>query len=347
MTDEHIPTHPCRHDLRDRRHPLCQRRAASRLRLRAGRRRRLRPVRRAAGDDVRFLGGTDDYSLKNVLAAEAAGVRRASTSPLTLFVSPRSAAPLAIAFDDFVRTSSDPRHVPAVQRLWRRCAAAGDLYRRSYEGDYCVGCERFYAAGEPVDGHCPEHLTAVERVAEENWFFRLSRYQRRHRASSSRRGSWRSTRGSSATRCSPFVRRGLDDISVSRVDRARPGWGVAVPGDDTQIVYVWFDALTNYLTSLDFGDPASEHYRQLVGAVRPPRPRDRQGHPALPRRVLAGVPRLGRAAGTDAHRGPPVPHRRRREDLQVGGARVRPAAARAYRARRALRHRCGAMVVRP
>ena len=66
---------------------------------------------------------------------------------------------------------------PAVERLWRRCAAAGDLYRRTYEGDYCVGCERFYTADEAVDGHCPEHRTGLERVAEENWFFRLSRHR--------------------------------------------------------------------------------------------------------------------------------------------------------------------------
>ena len=105
-------------------------------------------ARRAAGDDVRLLGGTDDYALKNVLAADAAGV---STPEYVAEHAARFAAlaaPLDIAFDDFVRTSADPRHAPAVERLWRRCAEAGDLYRRTYEGDYCVGCERFYTAGD-------------------------------------------------------------------------------------------------------------------------------------------------------------------------------------------------------
>ncbi len=210
---------------------------------------------------MRFLGGTDDYSLKNVLAAAAAGI------PTTEYVTAHAgrfaalAAPLAISFDDFVRTSSDPRHVPAVQRLWRRCAAAGDLYRRTYEGDYCVGCERFYTADELVDGHCPEHLTPVERVAEENWFFRLSRYQR-HIERIVASGELAIHPRQFRDEVLAFVRRGLADISVSRSIRRARGWGVAVPGDDTQIVYVWFDALTNYLTSLDFGDPDSALYRQ-------------------------------------------------------------------------------------
>ena len=132
---------------------------------------------RRAGDAVRFLGGTDDYSLKNVLAAEAAGV------PIRQFVDEHGsrfqalAEPLNLSFDDFIRTSVDERHAPAVERLWRACAANGDLYKRPYEGDYCVGCEQFYTAADLVGGLCPEHGTPTERVAEENWFFRLSAYQ--------------------------------------------------------------------------------------------------------------------------------------------------------------------------
>ncbi len=109
-------------------------------------------ARRLAGDDVRFLGGTDDHALKNVLAAEAAGV------PTDVFVdanAQRFAAlggPLDVSFDDFLRTSADPRHRPAVERLWRACAANGDLYQRTYEGEYCVGCERFYDRSELVAG---------------------------------------------------------------------------------------------------------------------------------------------------------------------------------------------------
>ncbi len=217
-------------------------------------------ARRAAGDRVRFLGGTDDHSLKNVLAAEAAG------RPTDAFVDAHAArfaalaGPLELSFDDFLRTSADARHRPAVERLWRACREADDVYRRSYEGDYCVGCERFIAPADQDGRGCPEHQGPLERVAEENWFFRLSRYQDHveELIASDRL----------AIRPEPFrrealafVRAGLADISVSRsVERAR-GWGIEVPEDPTQVVYVWFDALTCYLSSLGYGDPHSADHR--------------------------------------------------------------------------------------
>jgi methionyl-tRNA synthetase len=218
-------------------------------------------TRRRAGDTVRFLGGTDDYSLKNVLAAEAAGV------PIRQFVDEHGsrfqclAEPLSLSFDDFIRTAADERHAPAVERLWRACAATGDLYKRAYEGDYCVGCEQFYTAADLVGGLCPEHGTPTERVAEDNWFFRLSAYQDHlERLVGS---------GELVIQPEPFrqevlgwLRRGVEDISVSRsVARAR-GWGIGVPDDPSQVIYVWFDALTNYIRSLRFGDPQSDEYRR-------------------------------------------------------------------------------------
>ena len=222
-------------------------------------------ARRLAGDDVRFLGGTDDHALKNVLAAEAAGV------PTGEFVdanAQRFAAlggPLGVSFDDFLRTSADPRHRPAVERLWRACAANGDLYRRSYEGEYCVGCERFYDRTELVKGiddvpRCPEHLTPVEPVAETNWFFRLSRYEDHlHRLISS--GELEIHPQTFRDEVLSFIGGGLEDISVSRpAERAR-GWGVPVPDDPTEVIYVWFDALAYYLSALEFGDPESVAYR--------------------------------------------------------------------------------------
>jgi methionyl-tRNA synthetase len=218
-------------------------------------------TRRRAGDAVRFLGGTDDYSLKNVLAAEAAGV------PTRRFVDEHGsrfqalAQTLDLAFDDFIRTSADERHAPAVERLWRACAANGDLYKRAYEGDYCVGCEQFYTADDLLGGLCPEHGIPTERVAEENWFFRLSAYQDHLERQVGSRGL--------VIQPEPFrqevlgwLRRGVQDFSVSRsVVRAR-GWGIGVPDDPSQVIYVWFDALTNYISSLRFGDPHSDEYRR-------------------------------------------------------------------------------------
>jgi methionyl-tRNA synthetase len=218
-------------------------------------------ARRRAGEEVRFLGGTDDYSLKNVLAAEAAGVSTAEFVSAHAACFERLAGPLALSFDDYIQTSSDARHAPAVERLWLACHANGDLYKRSYAGNYCVGCEQFYAMNELVDGCCPEHQTPVERVSEENWFFRLSAYQQRIEQ----------LLVSDALKVSPapfkdevlaFVRDGLEDISVSRsVARAR-GWGIGVPHDPTQVVYVWFDALANYISALGFGDVASPAYQR-------------------------------------------------------------------------------------
>ncbi len=217
--------------------------------------------RRREGDRVRFLGGTDDYSLKNVLAAEAAGV------PTRDFVDRLGqrfaglAEPLDLSFDDFIRTSTDPRHRPAVERIWRAAQDAGDLYRRYYEGDYCVGCEQFFEPADLTDGCCPEHGQPTERVAEENWFFRLSRYQDHlQELIESDRLAIRPE--AFRREALAFVRSGLQDISVSRsVDRAR-GWGIPVPGDPSQVVYVWFDALTNYISALGYGDPGNDCFEE-------------------------------------------------------------------------------------
>jgi len=207
---------------------------------------------RAGGDDVRFLGGTDDHALKNALAAETAGV------PTQTFVDTNAArfealqAPLDVRFDDFIRTSTDPRHRPTVEALWRLTADHGDFYRRRYEGRYCVGCEQFYSDDELDDGRCPEHDTATETVAEDNWFFRLSRYAadiERLLAS----GQIRIEPEPYANEALSFVRSGLQDISVSRSKSRARGWGIPVPDDPSQVIYVWWDALANYISALDFG----------------------------------------------------------------------------------------------
>ena len=223
--------------------------------------------RRHRGDSVRFLTGTDDNSLKNVLAAEAEGV------PVQDFVDRNADAfaalrdPLALSFDDFIRTSRDPRHRVGVERLWRRCADSGDLYRKHYEGLYCVGCEQFYTPAELVGGRCAEHGTEPRPVAEENWFFRLSRYADQLHALIT----------SGRLRIEPAVRRnevlaliegGLHDFSVSRSQTRARGWGIPVPDDPDQVVYVWWDALGNYVTSLGHGTDDPAYDRWWTGATR-------------------------------------------------------------------------------
>ncbi|MER6130227.1 class I tRNA ligase family protein [Streptomyces sp. NPDC001795] len=141
--------------------------------------------------------------------------------------------PLALSFDDFIRTSSDPRHRVGVERLWRQCAASGGLYRKEYEGLYCVGCEQFYTPDELVEGRCSEHGTEPQLVAEENWFFRLSRYaDRLHQLISS--GDLRIEPAARRNEVLALIKRGLHDFSVSRSHSRARGWGIPVPDDPSQ-----------------------------------------------------------------------------------------------------------------
>jgi methionyl-tRNA synthetase len=224
-------------------------------------------ARRQRGDAVRFLSGTDDNSLKNVLAAEAEGLSTQDLVDRNAGAFEALREPLALSFDDFIRTSRDPRHRPGVERLWRACAAAGDLYRKHYEGLYCVGCEQFYTPGELAGGRCPEHGTEPQRVAEENWFFRLSRYQDR----------LLDLIGSGRLRVEPAARRnevlafvaaGLEDFSISRSHTRARGWGIPVPDDQEQVIYVWWDALGNYVTSLGYGTGGGDYDRWWVRGDR-------------------------------------------------------------------------------
>ena len=222
---------------------------------------------RLAGDQVRFQTGTDDNSLKNVLAAEAEGL------PVGELVDRNSRAfaalrdPLGLSFDDFLATSSDPRHLPGVERLWQACADRGDLYLKQYEGLYCVGCEQFYKPAELPAGRCPEHGTLPQAVAERNWFFRLSRYA----------GQLRDLIATGQLRIEPAARRnevlgfidsGLEDFSVSRSIERAGGWGIGVPGDPSQVIYVWWDALGNYITALGYGTDTSGYRHWWAGADR-------------------------------------------------------------------------------
>ncbi|MGH3429334.1 MAG: methionine--tRNA ligase, partial [Mycobacteriales bacterium] len=208
--------------------------------------------RRQRGHEVRAQTGTDDNSLKNVQSAEAEGitpqqyVERVATQFAGL------ADSLDLSFDDFIKTSSDPRHAPGVAKLWNACDAGGDLYQKTYSGLYCVGCEVFYSPTELTDGRCVEHGTEPETVAEENYFFRLSRYA----------DQLTKLIDSDELRIEPaarkrevlaFIATGLEDFSVSRsVARAR-GWGIPVPTDPSQVIYVWYDALANYITAPGYG----------------------------------------------------------------------------------------------
>jgi methionyl-tRNA synthetase len=220
---------------------------------------------RLLGDDTWFLTGTDENSLSNVLAAEREGL-----SPRALVdrnaEAFRSLAPaLDVSNDDFVRTSADPRHLDGARRFWEACVQAGDVYRRPYRGLYCVRCERFYAEDElDPGGRCLEHEIAPEVVEEENYFFRLSRHQDRLAALLDS-GALRVLPESRHREVQAFVARGLTDFSISRSRARARGWGIPVPGDPDQVIYVWFDALTNYVTALGYpADPGGRYRRSWL-----------------------------------------------------------------------------------
>src|SRR5438105_3700464 len=186
--------------------------------------------RRLRGEDVRFLSGTDDNALKNVDAAVAAGLAVAD------FVAEKAqrfvdlAEPLQVSNDDFICTSTDQRHRPGVERLWRACADAGDLYRRDYEGLYCSGCEAFLLPDELAEGRCQEHGEAPELIVERNWFFRLSRYQDAL-LGVIEGGRLRIEPEHRRDEVLAFIRGGLTDFSASRAQERARGWGIPVPDD--------------------------------------------------------------------------------------------------------------------
>lgn len=207
---------------------------------------------RVSGKITRFLSGTDDNSIKNVQAADAAGV------PVETLVESNSdhfrvlQQSLCLSYDDFIRTSSDPRHAPGARKLWACCLANGDIYKRAYSGLYCTGCEQFYKPEELDEGRCPEHRTVLELIEEENWFFRLSRYQHALRELYDR-GDIEIVPETRRNEVLGWIRGGLEDFSISRSAARARGWGISVPGDPDQVIYVWFDALANYITSLGYG----------------------------------------------------------------------------------------------
>lgn len=216
---------------------------------------------RLLGHAVRFQSGTDENALKNVQAAEQAGI---STQSLVESNAARFQAlqqPLNLAWDDFIRTSTEERHWTGVEKFWRACDASGDIYQQRYQGLYCVGCELFYNEDELVDGLCPIHERPPEVVAEENYFFRLSRYQQ-PLADLIEADQLRIVPETRKNEILSFIRRGLADFSISRRATRSRGWGIPVPDDPSQVIYVWFDALINYITGPGYatGSATYQHF---------------------------------------------------------------------------------------
>ncbi|MCX8194969.1 MAG: methionine--tRNA ligase [Candidatus Micrarchaeota archaeon] len=209
------------------------------------------------GKEVALITGADENSLKNVQAAEKEGISVQQLCDRNSEVFRQMADKVCLSYTCFRRTSDKKLHWPGVQKVWELCEKRGDIYKKKYRGLYCVGCESFYEPEELPGGVCPEHKAAPEEIEEENYFFRLSKYQ----PELERLIETDELQVVPQTRKNEilsFIKGGLKDFSISRsVGRAK-GWGVAVPGDPAQIMYVWFDALGTYITGIGYGNDEKE-----------------------------------------------------------------------------------------
>jgi methionyl-tRNA synthetase len=217
---------------------------------------------RQAGDETFLLTGTDEHGDKIAQAAAAAGVSPQAIADEISGAFRDAWRRLGITNDDFIRTT-EPRHAKVVQTILQKLWDAGEIYLGRYGGNYCVGCERFYTEKEIVDGKCPDHQTPLKWIEDENYFFKMSKYQgwlidyinthpdliRPERYRNEILG---------------FLRDPLQDLSISR-PRTRLEWGIPLPFDDKYVTYVWFDALINYVSAL--GGPGDPRFEKLWPVV--------------------------------------------------------------------------------
>ncbi len=206
--------------------------------------------RRSIGDEVFFLTGTDEHGDKINRVAQASG--KAAKE----FVDEISAKfkglkkTLSLSWDGFVRTSDKKKHWPGVYKIFERLEKSGDIYKKEYEGLYCVGCEKFLTEKDLENGECPLHRKAPEKVTEENYFFRLSRYAKKIEEAIGK-GKLKIVPETRKNEIMSFLSEGLEDISFSRSAASVP-WGIPIKGSD-QTIYVWCDALSNYISAIGYG----------------------------------------------------------------------------------------------
>ena len=214
---------------------------------------------RLKGDQVFFLSGSDENSLKNVRSAEKAGenVDEFVRKNYLKFFALKSV--LNLSFDDFIRTTEE-RHFKGAQKLWKACEK--DIYKKKYSGLYCVGCEEFYKEEELVDGLCPDHKTKLELIEEENYFFKLSKYQDKIK-NLIESDEIKIIPESRKNEIVSFINSGLQDFCISRSNERAKDWGISVPGDDSQKMWVWFDALSNYINALGYGSEDENKFKEF------------------------------------------------------------------------------------
>ncbi|KKS38938.1 MAG: methionine--tRNA ligase [Candidatus Sungbacteria bacterium RIFCSPLOWO2_12_FULL_41_11] len=208
---------------------------------------------RIKGDDVWFLTGTDEHGAKIARAAEAAGKNPKDfvDENSEKFRELKIKNVLNLSWNDFIRTSDQKRHWPGAQKLWLKLFEAGDLYKKKYRGLYCVGHEAFVTEKDLVQGKCRDHQKEPEVIEEENYFFRLSKYSKEVELRI-RNNELRIIPESRKNEILSLIESGLEDVSFSR-PRKDLSWGIPVPNDPEHTMYVWCDALANYITAIGYG----------------------------------------------------------------------------------------------
>ena len=204
------------------------------------------------GEDVFFNFGTDEHGLKIYRKAleEKKDPKKYCDEYAARFDKLKEA--LNLSYNNFIRTT-DPHHIKATREFWRRCDKSGDIYKKNYKAKYCVGCELEKTDSELENGRCPIHPNKeLEIIEEENYFFRFSKYQKPLLDFYEKNPSFVIPE-SKSNEIKTFVKNGLQDFSISRLKSKMP-WGIEVPGDPEHVMFVWFDALVNYISAVGWPD---------------------------------------------------------------------------------------------
>src|SRR3989339_1447065 len=200
------------------------------------------------GEDVFFNTGVDEHGLKIFRKAQESNMDAHAYCDVYAKKFDDLKRALNLSYNNFIRTT-DERHIKAAQEFWLRCQTNGDIYKKNYKSKYCVGCEMEKTNSELENGRCPVHPNLeLEIIDEENYFFKLSKYQDKLIELYKKNYDFVIPQ-SKLNEISEFAKRGLQDFSISRLKEKLP-WGVPVPGDDKHVMYVWFDALVNYISCL-------------------------------------------------------------------------------------------------
>ena len=210
--------------------------------------------KRLTGCEVWFLTGTDEHGQKIEREAAAAGKKPERFVGEIVTWIKELWKELDISYDDFIRTT-EPRHYEKVQQIFTRFYEQGDIYKGKYEGWYCTPCEAYWQERELQDGKCPDCGRPVELIAEEAYFFRMSRYAGRLLEHIDTHPEFILPPSRKNEMINNFLRPGLEDLCVSRTSF---DWGIPVPFDPDHVIYVWLDALSNYITALGYGEAEGE-----------------------------------------------------------------------------------------